>query len=57
MSAGGGGGSGSGGSRNPLDLLEQQLERAAENVRQIKIIVSDFQPQGRPQDLLLFGKL
>ena len=38
--------SGSGG--NPLDQLEQQLERSIENVRQIRIIVSDFQPQGQP---------
>ena len=33
---------------NALDQLEQQLERSIENVRQIKIIVSDFQPQGQP---------
>lgn len=39
-------GSGSGG--NSLDQLEQQLERSIENVRQIRIIVSDFQPQGQP---------
>ena len=35
-------------SNNALDELEQQLERSIENVRQIKIIVSDFQPQGQP---------
>ena len=29
-----------------LDTLEEQLERSIENVRQIQIIVSDFQPQG-----------
>lgn len=33
---------------NVLDTLEQQLERSIENVRQIQIIVSDFQPQGQP---------
>jgi len=42
-----GGGSGSG-NTNPLEQLEQQLERSIENVRQIRIIVSDFQPQGQP---------
>lgn len=31
-----------------LDQLEQQLERSIENVREIRIIVSDFQPQGQP---------
>ena len=31
-----------------LEQLEQQLERSIENIRQIKIIVSDFQPQGQP---------
>jgi len=31
-----------------LDSLEEQLERSIENVRQIQIIVSDFQPQGQP---------
>ena len=31
---------------NTLDTLEEQLERSIENVRQIQIIVSDFQPQG-----------
>jgi len=31
-----------------LDTLEEQLERSIENVRQIQIIVSDFQPQGQP---------
>ena len=36
------------GSSTPLDHLEQQLERSIENVRQIRIIVSDFQPQGQP---------
>ncbi len=35
-------------SNNVLDNLEQQLERSIENVRQIQIIVSDFQPQGQP---------
>ena len=35
-------------SNNALDQLEQQLERSIENVRQIQIIVSDFQPQGQP---------
>ncbi|TRY72696.1 hypothetical protein TCAL_03396 [Tigriopus californicus] len=44
----GGGGGGNSGGGNPLDRLEQQLERSIENVRQIKIIVSDFQPQGQP---------
>ena len=38
MSSGGG---------NSLDQLEQQLERSIENVRQIRIVVSDFQPQGQ----------
>ena len=33
---------------NVLDNLEQQLERSIENIRQIQIIVSDFQPQGQP---------
>ncbi|XP_040572027.1 mediator of RNA polymerase II transcription subunit 10 [Lepeophtheirus salmonis] len=33
---------------NALDQLEQQLERSIENVRQIRIIVSNFQPQGQP---------
>ncbi len=36
----------SGGS-NPLEQLEQNLERSIENVRQIRIIVSDFQQQGQ----------
>ena len=40
--------SGAGGGGNPLDQLEQQLEQSIENVRQIRIIVSDFQPQGQP---------
>jgi len=31
-----------------LDNLEEHLERSIENVRQIQIIVSDFQPQGQP---------
>ena len=31
-----------------LDQLDQQLERSIENVRQIQIIVSDFQQQGQP---------
>ena len=31
-----------------LEQLEQQLERSVENVRQIRIVVSDFQPQGQP---------
>ena len=35
-------------SNSALDQLEQQLERSIENVRQIQIIVSDFQPQGQP---------
>ena len=35
-------------SSNALDQLEVQLERSIENVRQIKIIVSDFQQQGQP---------
>jgi hypothetical protein len=35
-------------SNQVLDQLEQQLERSIENIRQIKIIVSDFQPQGQP---------
>ena len=39
----------SGGSAlNPLEELEQNLERSIENVRQIRIVVSDFQPQGQP---------
>ena len=33
---------------NSLDQLDQQLERSIENVRQIQIIVSDFQQQGQP---------
>lgn len=32
----------------PLEQLEQTLERAIENVRQVRIVVSDFQPQGQP---------
>jgi mediator of RNA polymerase II transcription subunit 10 len=32
----------------PLEQLELQLERAIENVRQVRIVVSDFQPQGQP---------
>ena len=35
-------------SNNVLDNLEVQLERSIENVRQIQVIVSDFQPQGQP---------
>ena len=31
----------------PLENLETQLELFIENVRQIRIIVSDFQPQGQ----------
>ena len=31
-----------------MDNLEEHLERSIENVRQIQIIVSDFQPQGQP---------
>lgn len=31
----------------PLENLETQLEMFIENVRQIRIIVSDFQPQVR----------
>ena len=31
----------------PLENLENQLELFIENVRQVKIIVSDFQPQGQ----------
>ncbi|BFF99764.1 GL17837 [Drosophila persimilis] len=31
----------------PLENLETQLEMFIENVRQIRIIVSDFQPQGQ----------
>jgi mediator of RNA polymerase II transcription subunit 10 len=31
-----------------LEQLEQQLECAIENVRQVRIVVSDFQPQGQP---------
>lgn len=30
-----------------LENLESQLEMFIENVRQIRIIVSDFQPQGQ----------
>jgi len=32
---------------SPLESLEAQLEMFTENVRQIRIIVSDFQPQGQ----------
>lgn len=32
---------------SPLENLETQLELFIENVRQIRIIVSDFQPQGQ----------
>lgn len=31
---------------SPLENLETQLELFIENVRQVRIIVSDFQPQG-----------
>ena len=31
----------------PLENLETQLEMFIENVRQIRIIVTDFQPQGQ----------
>lgn len=31
----------------PLETLERQLEMFIENVRQIRIIVTDFQPQGQ----------
>lgn len=31
----------------PLENLEIQLENFIENVRQVKVIVSDFQPQGQ----------
>jgi mediator of RNA polymerase II transcription subunit 10 len=31
----------------PLEQLEQNLEQFIENIRQIKIIVTDFQPQGQ----------
>jgi mediator of RNA polymerase II transcription subunit 10 len=30
-----------------LEQLEQNLEQFIENIRQIKIIVTDFQPQGQ----------
>ena len=32
----------------PLEQLEQTLERSIKNVRQIRIVVLDFQPQGQP---------
>lgn len=35
-------------STHVLDNLEQHLERTIENIRQVQIIVSDFQPQGQP---------
>lgn len=35
-------------SSSPLDSLENQLENLVESVRQLGIIVSDFQPQGQP---------
>merc|ERR1719464_2711933 len=35
-------------SSGPLDQLEQTLERSIENVRQVRIVVSAFQPQGQP---------
>jgi len=34
-------------SSSPLDTLETNLESLVENVRQLGIIVSDFQPQGQ----------
>jgi mediator of RNA polymerase II transcription subunit 10 len=34
-------------SSSPLDSLETNLESLTENVRQLGIIVSDFQPQGQ----------
>jgi len=34
-------------SSSPLEDLETQLEMFVENVRQIRIIVADFQPQGQ----------
>lgn len=34
-------------SSSPLENLETQLEMFIENVRQVRIIVSDFQPQGQ----------
>lgn len=33
-------------SSSALENLENQLEMFIENVRQVRIIVSDFQPQG-----------
>merc|ERR1711997_880225 len=42
------------GGHAPLEQLEHQLERSIENVRQIRIVVSDFQPHGQPG---LNGKL
>ena len=35
-----------------LDQLETNLESLTENVRQLGIIVSDFQPQGQGQTAL-----
>lgn len=32
---------------SPLENLETNLEMFIENVRQVRIIVSDFQPQGQ----------
>lgn len=32
---------------SPLEELESKLELFIENVRQIRIIVADFQPQGQ----------
>lgn len=34
-------------SSSPLEDLETQLEMSVENLRQINIIVADFQPQGQ----------
>lgn len=34
-------------SSSPLEELETQLEMFVENIRQIRIIVADFQPQGQ----------
>jgi len=49
MSAGAGASAGSNSANSvSLDQLDQQLERSIENVRQIQIIVSDFQQQGQP---------
>jgi len=34
-------------SNEALEALEEHLEKSIENIRQIGIIVSDFQPQGQ----------